>query len=1141
MAKTLHSSGTLTTNFVTTPNITYGFLYGYADSDVGDPEATYQVPVRTAGTYSKFTVINVASNVSQPHTVRFRKNGANANQSVSVPANTSGTFTDTSNTDTITAGDLVNVQYDLSSGTGDLDLIYTYATFDTTTSSSLTVSKLVAAAPSGFASMTGASAVYYIPLNGYLATNNTTEANAEFKCQYAGTFKNLACRVRSNSRTTSTTVRFRKNTANGNQTVVYTSTQTGIKEDTTNSDTVAVGDLVNFSISNGTGTQAISWDYLSVEFHTTTNPGTGIQVAYNQTAQSQARNITKYLPITGVNLLTDTESLAQFKMPEAFTIKGIGIKMATNTIASTSTFALRVNGSTTAASVTITSATAGWYQNTTNSVTVAANDLVNFILTSGVGTGSQTMSYRTYGLYVEFAGSTRSLDAIMSDSLTLTQTSTDRSRLLLQINSDNLALADSESRLRLLLQTGSDSLTLTGGSPVNLRGLNQTSSDSITLTHTSTNRLRLLLQTISDSFGISDAVLKAIPGRVRLLSEAMGFASVHNKFSGKNRSRSDSIAFSDTAPVRIRNRIRTVSESISLVETISRLRAAIETISHSLLLSHTNNRLVGRSRTLSGSIGFSHGLSWFATRIRYTSHNINLLSDTVRSRFRIVSTTDTLSFLDSSTRLRNKARILTQSVALSDAFLGLNGFVKLVTDSLAFTDLESRLRGKVKTNIDSIALASTSPSKIRGLVRSLPVFNLQWTENIQKMSTRIRLISSSLSFNHLFTNGSARVKEIYEFLVFQESITKLANKARTSSDSLALSSLLLELRSKLRSLNQSILLVEAISRKTTKFRSFIDNLNFTDLIQTGGAAKVRSFIDSLTLTDSSLRLRNKIKTASSTLTVVEVIIKLRTKIRDMPQSLSLAHSLSRQASRLRSFVDNLNLTDLVERGGANIAKLISQTLNFNHNNIKSTTRLRSITHSLAFNESMLRIRTRLKSLNHSVAFTDLAQQLKVKMVTIQHSLAFIDTRSRIVNRFRAILNSLNFSTDHVRSTTRIRTILQNIALSDTSIQSAISALIRTISEQLSFSDGAYTAAKGKMKMVADTLGLSSTVQKTRPFRVKLINESLTMIDSVSRMRLLVLRGFDQNLILSSTMLKSVKSAIKRYAMKIKRFVKFRYN
>src|SRR3972149_2162287 len=80
-------------------------------------EASTQVIYRTAGTLSKLFVVVASTGGSwQATTVKIRKNGADGNMSVSIPADTSGIFEDNSNTDTVAAGDTLDYAVTCAAG-----------------------------------------------------------------------------------------------------------------------------------------------------------------------------------------------------------------------------------------------------------------------------------------------------------------------------------------------------------------------------------------------------------------------------------------------------------------------------------------------------------------------------------------------------------------------------------------------------------------------------------------------------------------------------------------------------------------------------------------------------------------------------------------------------------------------------------------------------------------------------------------------------------------------------------------------------------------------------------------------------------------------------------------------------------------
>ena len=79
-----------------------------------------QILYRSPGTLSKLYVrVTANSNVGSV-TLRVRKNGANGNMFVTIPAGATGAFEDTVNTDTVAAGDKLNYQSTTGGATGTM-------------------------------------------------------------------------------------------------------------------------------------------------------------------------------------------------------------------------------------------------------------------------------------------------------------------------------------------------------------------------------------------------------------------------------------------------------------------------------------------------------------------------------------------------------------------------------------------------------------------------------------------------------------------------------------------------------------------------------------------------------------------------------------------------------------------------------------------------------------------------------------------------------------------------------------------------------------------------------------------------------------------------------------------------------------
>jgi hypothetical protein len=219
-------------------------LAGGADSDAGQT-------MRTAGTLKNLYLYTNSNARTTTTTFRSRVNSAFGNLTLSVTAGATGSFEDTSNSDTIASGDLVNFSVTTDTGTEALALSGITAEFETTNS----MAQYVAGNEAGSTQLV--SVTTYYPFAGFLGAS-TTEANKTIEANLPFTASLLQINVTANTISDSSTLRLRKNSADGNQVVTITGSTTGIFQDTTNSDFILATDDVNYSIVTGaTGTSLV--------------------------------------------------------------------------------------------------------------------------------------------------------------------------------------------------------------------------------------------------------------------------------------------------------------------------------------------------------------------------------------------------------------------------------------------------------------------------------------------------------------------------------------------------------------------------------------------------------------------------------------------------------------------------------------------------------------------------------------------------------------------------------------------------------------------------------------------------------------------------------------------------------------------
>lgn len=243
-------------------------FYAISGVQTSSNESGNQNKIYGAGGTLKNLAVFISANTRDANcTVTLRKNGMAQAMTVTIPTLTTGTFEDLVNTVAVVANDLVNWISTRPGTTGNCICQYMAVTFETTNDTFLM---------NGFGStsVAAASTMYYVS-SGSTSLNSATESNAQSESRIAFTLNNLRVFVNTNNINDASTVRFRKNGANGNLNVSITGLTAGAFEDVANSDAVLATDIINSQIVAGaTGTTQLlrNITYLAtVASATTTN------------------------------------------------------------------------------------------------------------------------------------------------------------------------------------------------------------------------------------------------------------------------------------------------------------------------------------------------------------------------------------------------------------------------------------------------------------------------------------------------------------------------------------------------------------------------------------------------------------------------------------------------------------------------------------------------------------------------------------------------------------------------------------------------------------------------------------------------------------------------------------------------------
>ena len=346
----------------------YQGLHAVINTNTSITEAQAAQTMRGAATVRNFKVRVSSNSRTTTTTVRSRKNTANGNLSVSIGSTATGLFEDNSNSDSIADGDTYCFQIVNGTGSSSQIIQYILAEMEMTSGNA---ANYYTALDNTLVSTSTASQTTYVPLCGDMTLVTTTDSSNSTRCTIpvAGTCSKLQCYVSANARTTTTTVKFRKNGADGNQSVSIGSTATGLFEDASNTDTVASGDELGYSLTTGTGANTITVKRMSVKF-----VGTADETALIAQRTTNGATGTRYGSPGARFGTTTTETDAQFKLPFDCSISTLTIRANWST--GTHTIKSRKNGANGNQSITRNASGTATVTDSSNSDSFTAGDLL---------------------------------------------------------------------------------------------------------------------------------------------------------------------------------------------------------------------------------------------------------------------------------------------------------------------------------------------------------------------------------------------------------------------------------------------------------------------------------------------------------------------------------------------------------------------------------------------------------------------------------------------------------------------------------------------------------------------------------------------------------------------------------------------
>lgn len=361
--------------------------YLFANSVIDYPE----IPVRDAGSFSNLYTYAHTNTTGVTSVLTLLKSQVATALTVSYTSGQTGIKEDTSNSVAFANTDEVeySVAVPTEAGTTTITLSVMAVNFTPDTSTN-TISFLITQGASTDAS---ASTTKFQSPEGILASpSTTTEANTKLRIRASVVFSDLYTYVSSNSRTTNTSYGTRKNGAAGSQIVTYTSGQTGVKEDASNTDSLVATDDYNYYITTSTGTENIILRVISTTGINTA--GFFIMESSNSEGTGVGFGSTNYIGTSGRLQLTATEANAQTLARFTYVASELASYVSANTSNGTTDIHIRDNGGNSSVTVQYTTTQTGLKNDTSNTTTITSGtDEINYGIVDGGSSGTVTFMW----------------------------------------------------------------------------------------------------------------------------------------------------------------------------------------------------------------------------------------------------------------------------------------------------------------------------------------------------------------------------------------------------------------------------------------------------------------------------------------------------------------------------------------------------------------------------------------------------------------------------------------------------------------------------------------------------------------------------------------------------------------------------
>lgn len=234
----------------------------------------------------------------------------------------------------------------------------------------------------------GASATNYVPAANTNGTAVSAEANRQVRFRTPGTIRNISILVTANDRGASS-LTLRVNGASRALSAAIPASTTGIFTDDSVVEQISSGDLVDYAIVTGAGGTTFQFNVMNTIFTPASRRTVMIYARAGGVSESTAS--TTFFSVLAGNSNTSnstSEADAQTQINQDGKIRSLQVRISANTRTDATTWVFRKNGADTPLTVSVPNATTGILEYLAEEVIVERNDLLNYAMTLGAGTGA---------------------------------------------------------------------------------------------------------------------------------------------------------------------------------------------------------------------------------------------------------------------------------------------------------------------------------------------------------------------------------------------------------------------------------------------------------------------------------------------------------------------------------------------------------------------------------------------------------------------------------------------------------------------------------------------------------------------------------------------------------------------------------